>query len=293
MSASGVEMYRMPVVFGPSGSPRYAPVPEAHCAAAHSHQRLTHYAVVRSTEASLQKVLPAGFSVRGEPMMSWEFVYMTNIHWLAGRGYNMLLVRIPVRWQSPDGQVVRDGWFQPVVWENLCEPILSGREELGWAKLFADLPAPQLSDGTHRMHAAWDGFRFMEMALSDLQPSSAAPVGQGPVLHHKYVPATGAWGEADVDCITVTPVGGTTPRVMAHWETRQAQLQINPARWQDMPTQCQVVNGLHAVTLGEVVRAGIFSSEGGKDLSDQYQLWPATKPTQAAPVRAQLFLFTD
>ena len=31
----------------------------------------------------------------------------------------------------------------PVVWENHADPILTGREQLGWSKIYADMDTPK------------------------------------------------------------------------------------------------------------------------------------------------------
>lgn len=267
-----VNPLRMPVIFGPSGSPRYCPVDHVQYDPATSHKRVTAYAVFETTEHAISRVLPPGLVPRGQPLISFEFIYLTELQWLAGRGYNMLNVRIPVRYQGGERDGPLDGWFQPVIWENLCDPIISGREELGWAKIYAELSPPRRMGDEACFDAAWDGFTFLSLQLSGLQVATQNPVGTGPVIHHKYIPATGSDG-ADVDCFTVTPVGGPLPTLLLHEEAQGARLSIDRPRWEDMPTQFQIVNGLADIPLHALVRAGVFQSQGGKDLSDQYRLY--------------------
>ena len=57
---------------------------------------------------------------------------MKEIEWLAGRGYNTLGVSFPAVFE---GEVDRaTGSLLTVLWENLTDPILTGREELGFSK---------------------------------------------------------------------------------------------------------------------------------------------------------------
>ena len=86
---------------------------------------------------------------------------LSDIGWLAGRGYNIAIVRVPTRWR---GQENITGAFVPVLWESMAEPILTGRDELGWPKIFADIPAPVVENGNWQAHAAWEGFAFLEMS---------------------------------------------------------------------------------------------------------------------------------
>jgi hypothetical protein len=262
--------WRMPQVFGPSGSPRCAPHPDAVYDAAQSHDRWAAYAVFRTTQQAIDRLLPPGLVARDvDPVISVEFVCLHNLQWLAGRGYNMLQIKLPASARGPQTGTQVDGWFQPVIWENLCDPIISGREDLGWAKVYAELPPPAQYAGVHAMQASWCGFRFFDFEVGALQSTDAAPVGTGPLLHHHVLPAVGRLGELQIDQITVTPTGGPAPRVTAHWAAEQAALRWHRARWQDMPTQFQIVNALADVPLHELVRAGCYTSVGGKDLSDQ------------------------
>jgi hypothetical protein len=50
--------------------------------------------------------------------------------------------------------------FLAVMWENLADPIISGREGIGHPKLYAEIADPRVFDGTHYCEAAWMGFRF-------------------------------------------------------------------------------------------------------------------------------------
>ncbi|TDF64522.1 acetoacetate decarboxylase family protein [Cupriavidus sp. L7L] len=260
-------IYRMPTVFGPAIGPRQAPEgvifdpttsPKKFCA----------YVSFRTDALLLEQMLPEDFTLRGDPIVIVEFGYMTEIDWLAGRGYNMLSVRIPVRFKHGNDSTVIDGFFQPVVWENMTEPILSGREELGWSKIFAELPAPEKRDGKIVCRAEWMGFRFLELTLTEIRKSDAAPFATSPVLHRKYIPTTGQWGEADADYITMTPAGGSHARLQEHF-TGDASLSVFAPSWQDMPTQHQCVTYLARLPKHEYIQAGVYSTVGGKDLSDQ------------------------
>lgn len=258
-------MYRMPVVFGPTAGPRQAPPgvvydPE-NCPA-----RRSAYARFHTDASALAAMLPPNFEIRGEPLIAFEFTYMTEIDWLAGRGYNMLTVRIPVRFTG-SGQPL-DGWFQPVIWENLADPIISGREELGFNKIYADLPPATRYGETQTFCAEWMGFRFMTLKLHGATPAENTFGPGAHLFHHKYVPATQAWGEADADYIVMTPAGNPMQRVLSH-HTATAELLMHRPRWEDMPTQFQIVQKLADIPLQKLHSAGFSTARGGKDLSDQ------------------------
>lgn len=265
--ASRPDLYRMPTVFGPSTGPRQAP-PGVRYDDTQSPHRVSVYARFHTQAEAVQRLLPAGLQALPEALLAIEFSYLSEIDWLAGRGYNMLSVRVPVR---REGDSPIQGWFQPVIWENLTEPILSGREELGWNKIYADLPPLQSRAGGHRCLAQWQGFRFLEVTLDELTPAPLTLGGGAPVLHHKFIPATGNWGQADVDYLTMTPPGSPPMRVLSH-ATGRAKAVWHRPRWEDMPTQYHIVQALADLPLDGLHSAGMYSSRGGKDLSDQIRL---------------------
>ncbi len=99
------------------------------------------------------------------------------------------------------------GKFLAVVWENLADPIISGRCEIGHPKLYAEIQEPRRWDGTQICAAGWMGFRFLELEVSkvrDAEPVRPAAASDG-TLMLKYVPRTGAWGETDLCQVTLTP----------------------------------------------------------------------------------------
>ncbi len=262
------DILRMPTVFGPTPGPRQAPAGIRYDDG-QTPLRVSTYARFHTDAIAVQRLLPAGLQALPEALLAIEFSYLSEIDWLAGRGYTMLSVRMPVRYMGADEPI--QGWFQPVIWENLTEPILSGREELGWNKIYADLPPIQSRAGQHRCQAAWQGFTFLELTLNELCPAPLTLGGGAPVLHHKYVPATGAWGESDVDYLTMTPPGNPQMRVLSH-ATGKASLAWHRPRWEDMPTQSHIVQALADLPLGPLHSAGMYTSRGGKGLADQRRL---------------------
>ena len=92
--------------------------------------------------------MPEHFEVGAEPVVSVSASYMTEIEWLAGRGYNVLGVSFPAIFNGERDRA--EGGLLTVLWENLCDPILTGREQLGFSKIYCELPEPVVLRGdTH------------------------------------------------------------------------------------------------------------------------------------------------
>jgi hypothetical protein len=266
------ELYRMPTHFGPATSPRRGP--DGRRFACKDTPKTTAVTVsFLSRPEQLSALLPPGFSLGAEAVVTVTASYMKEIEWLAGRGYNMLGVTIPAIFQSKAGPI--SGSFLLVLWENLTEPIITGREELGFSKIFADLPEPVTRNDELRCAANWDGFRFLDLSVGHLQPLSAAQIAaqagavkSAGTLHYKYLPRTGEPGRADVRYAVLTPLA-VPNRVVTAMSRGQGTLQFHRARWEDMPTQYMIVNALHALDVLEYRGATVAHTVGGKDLSDQ------------------------
>ncbi len=265
MSDALAPMFRMPVSFGPAPGPRN--VPPAHRDRRYDKNSLTMTLSAVTDADTLGRLLPAGFELEMPARLEVCLLLLSDIGWLAGRGYNIVMVRIPARWQ---GRETVSGHFVPVVWESMAEPILTGRDELGWPKIYAEIPAPVQEESFWRAHAAWDGFRFLEMSASGMVPANERPAAL-PMMFHKYVPRTGAWGEAEVEYFTVTSSDGPAPEVRAV-RRGAGRFCFNRASWEDMPTQYLIVNALAALPLEEFGPATLVESSGGGDGSGQRRL---------------------
>ena len=135
-------------------------------------------------------------------------------------GYSTLGVTFQARYNGSRDRAT--GPLLLVLWENLTDPILTGREQLGFSKIYCELPEPVIHGGETHCTASWLGFRFMDMRLTNMVEveapavAAAAPPDDGLLngtLHYKYVPRTGEWGEADAEYAVLSPANPpvTTP----------------------------------------------------------------------------------
>jgi hypothetical protein len=242
--------YLMPTHFGPMAGPRHSP--EGTRFSDPDHRVKETYSVsFLSDEVAIANLLPEGLELAGEPVVTVTFSYMTNIAWLAGRGYNMLGVTVPVHACTEERSVT--GPFLLVLWENLADPIITGREQLGFNKIYGEIPEPSMASEGITCRAAWLGHQFatMTLALSAETPISKTPVKtddteQASLLHYRYIPKIGYWGEAAVREIVISPArsaSGSCERT----QTGAGKIDFHPTRWQDMPTQFHIVEGLRAL----------------------------------------------
>jgi Acetoacetate decarboxylase (ADC) len=262
-------IYRMPTHFGPAPGPRQ--MPEGIAAdPTLSPCRLSVAASFLTDGALLEQHLPEGFTLAGEPVVTVEFHYLTGIDWLAGRGYTMVHVGWPATFAGQRDRA--SGRFLAVVWENLADPIITGRDEIGHPKLYAEVPPLRLWDGTQTCCANWMGFRFLDLGVSDLHdapaPASSEAVPSDGTLMLKYVPRTGAWGDAELRQVTLTPAGDPHNKVERR-QTGIGTVRFHRAAWADLPTMYHVVNALAALPVLEPRGGSVTRSRGGKTYRDQ------------------------
>jgi hypothetical protein len=249
--------YRMPRVFGALPGPRNVPKDKQNLP---DNQTELVIAVTALTDAKLlQELLPPDCTLDGEPVMTFSMTFKSNIGWLAGRGYNILRTSFRIAYESKDrGRL--SGNFIPVLWENLADPIMTGREELGYAKIYAEMPPPVVIGGSYSAVATWQGFRFFEIDATDLREASAAPEPSGS-FHYKFVPRTGALGEADVAYLEYAPPNQLATGYGGLQVTRrllgQGSFKFHRARWEDVPFQYPIINALAALPVRELCGASV------------------------------------
>lgn len=264
------KMYRMPTQFGPSLGPRQLPEGrEFNFTKAPNTTSLS--LSFRSNPEQLKALLPDCFSLGDEPIVSIIASQMTGVDWLAGRGYSMVWVSIPAKFSGKVDKV--EGSFLCVLFENRCEPIITGREELGFSKVYADISGPIISDGQAKVETSWDGFKFLDIEVSDLvetpiQANTNSDMRNDGVMHYKYMPKTGEWGSADIEYPTFTPNSCDKGRVLKTLQG-EGHLSWTKAQWEDLPTLYNIVNTLADLEVVEYLGASLSYTEGTKDLREQ------------------------
>ncbi len=251
--------YRMPRVFGALPGPRNVPKDKQNLP---DNQTELVIAVTALTDRTLlEELLPPDCTLDGEPLLTVSMTFKSNIGWLAGRGYSILRTSFRISYESKTrGRLT--GNFIPVLWENLADPIMTGREELGYAKIYADMPAPVVIGSNYSAVATWQGFRFFEIEASDLSETSERAEPNG-AFHYKFVPRTGSLGEPDAAYLEYAPpnqlatgYGGlaVTRRMLGH-----GSFKFHRARWEDVPFQYPIINALAALPVLELRGASVTS----------------------------------
>ena len=277
---SDSRMYMMPVHFGPCLGPRQNPDGERFLRDM-IREVTNFYLVYESRAEEIKKYLPDCMTLDA-PHVILNFRMNKKLAWLAGHGYNLYSVRVPVTWHGKREEV--RGFFMLAIWENHADPIMFGREQLGYCKVFADMEdAIEYPDRHYRATASSWGFTFLETAYdfsmlaanaSDIEQILFPSDREGDI-NHKYIPKTGdGFVAEDISYYTLTPFRGTFPEGTPVLPAPERIYGSGTVRWHrpsfdDMPTQYRIVQALHDLPVVRVIGAAKTTAKSLNDSYDQ------------------------
>ncbi|KAL2829638.1 hypothetical protein BJY01DRAFT_254926 [Aspergillus pseudoustus] len=279
--------WRMPICFGPMPGPRQDGQGKRHPSA----DSTFYNASIRfhTSRTVLESFLPNGsfrFSSPGT-LAEATFAYsaIDRMAWLGGSGYRMFgLTLHGIEYTKKDGSVLPVS-FLVVLFEDLADPIISGREELGFPKLFASIHVTQDQDSLelllhwrgHRFaRAQWHGLhavqRLEELEHTGDETERGERSSQPPLVTYRYVPAVGAPGMADAEYPVLVPPPVSRPVVSRVTHIDRASVEFNPLCWSELPTLHHVVSGLADIPVLKVLEAKIVEGSGVSDVSNASRL---------------------
>ena len=298
---------RSPVCFGPFPGPRQNIKGEAWPATQSTFSKIS--VKFRTSRTLLDNFLAPGFSFASPATVasaSWSCSTIDKMEWLGKSGYSHLgLYLHGVCYTKQDGSKIH-GTYVVVLFENMAEPITSGREELGMPKLPCDIRVEREKSGVV-VRASWRGAEFLTLSLDGLKEASATPTtngnsvngapppgppggpsggppggppGGGPggpprgpppppdsgLLFHRYVPAVGRPGESDADYAVFVPHSDTKPDTREELQTKSASVVWNIRDAASLPTLYHVTSKLAQMPFLGVVEAKIETGTGVSDL---------------------------
>jgi len=296
---------RSPVCFGPFPGPRQNVKGEAWPATQSTFSKIS--VKFRTSRTLLDSFLAPGFSFASPATVasaSWSCSTIDKMEWLGKSGYSHLgLYLHGVCYTKQDGSKIH-GTYVVVLFENMAEPITSGREELGMPKLPCDIHVEREASSAV-VRASWRGMEFLRLSLDDLKEASAAtatngnsvngvphagppggspggppgggPPGGGPprgpppppdsgLLFHRYVPAVGRPGKSDADYAVFVPHSETKPDTKEELQTSTAKVAWNMHDEASLPTLHHVTSKLAQMPFLGVVEAKIETGTGVSDL---------------------------
>jgi len=193
----------------------------------------------------LAAYLPAPYEVAEDAVVTVTYACNRNVDWLAGHGYNLIAVSAAARFKGAQDTMV--GNYTLVMWENLADPILTGRELQGIPKIYADIQDHQVIAGEWHTCASHFGHKIVDLAVRDLREPTAEEVqayvkaneGKDHPMAWRYFPGVSGFGTS-VNEATTFPS-----------ETTLTQTQVGEGRidwqrlcWEQNPTQFHIINAL-------------------------------------------------
>lgn len=206
--------YDMPTAFGPSIFTPTTHAPDI---------QLISTSFVTTPEA-IESIMPRHLEKAESNIVYINRLRYRGIDYLAGRGYEEFIVGVNGR-HEVDGNVIEAPYLF-VEWVNDVPAVLSGREAMGYPKMYADIPELVESDGRIRFQASEYGTKFLDGEVRNLKrlPDSALPKVNAAVSEFnftwKYI--QGTQGEIDADYLTLTRM---------KWDYKEAYIGEGESRW--------------------------------------------------------------
>ena len=278
--------WRQPVGFGPMMSPRQHisrsissnPRPDRLGEA----QSLTASIRFRTSKTLLGNLLPSdkySFSKRGSVAeASFVFQSIENLAWLGGGGYNLVLFQVHgIQHKSSIDSTTRDGCYVALVLEDLADPIVSGREDLGWPKLYSDIGVRDnmKSGGSLSVTLSWRGSTWLSLFWNGLQSYQQSPQplpsSAEHVFVHKYIPATAEIpnrqvADADYD-VLMPPTSPASRPIQWQHNATDSEFIVESRLEHELPTLWHVAHRLAELPNFGVVEARVGTKQGQDDFS--------------------------
>lgn len=269
------EIYMMPVFFGPQPGhrrPAKDGVPGKKMNDYYSPGYVNVVSITYETDrAVLENMIPECYTLN-DPYVTVNLSEFTNLGWQNGKSYNLIGVSVPVHFKGERDDL--DGDLVLVMFENQTDPILGGRETMGYGKMFCDIPPIQHCENKYTALAASFNFRFMNIVIDTSRPApdletlkanEARSVGK---VHYRYFPSVKE--KEDDPALNFTKADVAYPTILPTWkkpadypyeimepEVTYCDGKIDWFRpeWEDMPTMYSIAWGLNDLKCKRVIGA--------------------------------------
>jgi hypothetical protein len=193
----------------------------------------------------LAQYLPAPYEVADQAIVTVTYACNRNVDWLAGHGYNLVGVSAAAVFNGSEGK--RQGSYALVMWENLADPILTGRELQGIPKIYADIQDHSVIAGNWHSNASHFGHKILDIDVTDLREPTAEEIatygeaaeGKDQPMAWRYFPGVSGFGQS-VNEATTFPSETTLTEAFVG----SGRVAWNTLTWEQNPTQYHIVNAL-------------------------------------------------
>lgn len=200
---------------------------------------------------------------------------LSNMAWLGGGGYDLLCFYIHgVCVMDSDGKM-RKGIYCPLMLENLTDPIITGREELGVPKLYSDIDMEE-SGADCSVKIGWRGSTFAEFSWSNLtgneKENTLTPEVQDSegLLLHKYMPSHEIGKSICENNILLLNKAEKTSLIRSQRVSllTETTFKIEDLGVKSLPTLHHIVSRLAEFPVFEILGGFVTESQGVTDFSE-------------------------
>ena len=193
----------------------------------------------------LAAYLPEPYEVAENPIVTITYARNRQVDWLAGHGYNLIGVSAAAVFKGEKETL--EGSYTLVMWENLADPILTGRELQGIPKVYADIEDHTITEGQWKTHAHHFGHKILDMSIDGLREPSPEEVaayeqatqGKDNPMGWRYFPGISGFGHSIMEPTTFPSETNFT-----EVQVGRGEVNWNHLTWEQNPTQCHIVNAL-------------------------------------------------
>lgn len=262
--------YLMPVFFGPTWCQQQPWEGGKGMDAHYQPGEVNVVAITYETDRELLEAMIPDCYTLNDPYVSVNVFEFAKLGWLNGKTYNLINVNVPVHFKGERDDL--DGDLVLAMFENHCDPIVGGRDTMGYGKLYCDIPPVQRVDGKYiALASAWD-FSFMKLTIDTNKPPQDlekalkwVPKSAGK-MHYKYIPKVMEKGEDPRANFTTPDIA--YPTILPNWvkpddypyEIRKPDvtfcdgtIEWRMPTWEDWPTNGNVGAGLASLPVKKVL----------------------------------------
>jgi hypothetical protein len=250
----------MPANFG---SPKWggdAPYPDTMGSASYGSETAISLSYLTDAKQLLQYI-PEPYELNGDPVVTITYGRNQQINWLAGGEYNILKVSVDAVYSGEIDRV--SGGYVLVLWENLTDPILPGRELQGMPKIYAEIENHRIYNGAWTTTLSKNGKTMLNLRAENLKPLNGEELErfkerrrQAGMLGWKYIPGEQAADAPLLSYATEYPIITEFDEV---W-TAEGAFEWHPQTWHDNPTQSHIVNALHSLPIKKLLSCTVTTA---------------------------------
>jgi len=131
---------------------------------------------------ALAQFVPRDFDIL-EPVVTVQYNDCRGVDWMSHGEYRILQFAVPVRYLGNSEGLT--GFYPLVLWEDKTAPILSGREDTGMPKIFADISIERRWEDHWFVRASYEGTTFVKLDFWDKEAAGADEIAARNNVTHR------------------------------------------------------------------------------------------------------------